>query len=412
MLHENLRVTTQHNVRTATGHVGGHGHVAGQAGLGDDAALFLVVLRVQHVVLDALAGEQLREVLRTLDGGGAHQDRLALFHMLRNIFGHGGELGFLGLVNQVVVVLADVGLVRRDRHNAKLVNLVELSCLGFSGTGHAGELVVEAEIVLQGDGGQGLVLVLDLHALFGLDGLVHALVVATARQDAAGEGVNDEDFALADDVVLVALEEFLRLDGVVQVTHQLGVFGGIEVVNTQLILNEFHAFLGYTNGALALVHFVVDTLTHARGKLGEDGVELTGGVGGAGDDEGGPGFVNKNGVNLIHDGVVVSTLHHLIDGLGHVVAQVVKAQLVVGAVGDVSVIGPLTFRRAHVGEDHADSEAEEAVNTAHHLRVTLRQVIVHGDNVDTLATQAVEVGRQNGGCLLYTSDAADDIALV
>ena len=35
----------------------------------------------------------------------------------------------------------------------------------------------------------------------GLDGLVHALVVAPARQHAAGELVDDDDLAVADDVV-------------------------------------------------------------------------------------------------------------------------------------------------------------------------------------------------------------------
>src|SRR3712207_8487556 len=50
-----------------------------------------------------------------------------------------------------------------------------------------------SEVVLQGDRGERLVLVLDLHPFLGLDGLVHALVVAPARQHAAGELVDDED---------------------------------------------------------------------------------------------------------------------------------------------------------------------------------------------------------------------------
>ena len=51
--------------------------------------------------------------------------------------------------------------------------------------------VVEAEVVLQRDGGEGLVLGLDLHALLRLDRLVDALVVAAADQDAAGVLVDD-----------------------------------------------------------------------------------------------------------------------------------------------------------------------------------------------------------------------------
>ena len=39
-----------------------------------------------------------------------------------------------------------------------------------AGTGHAGQLAVQAEVVLEGDGCEGLALVLDLDALLRLDG--------------------------------------------------------------------------------------------------------------------------------------------------------------------------------------------------------------------------------------------------
>ncbi len=45
----------QLDVRAAPGHVRGDGHGADPAGLGDDLGLHLVLLRVQHVVVDARA---------------------------------------------------------------------------------------------------------------------------------------------------------------------------------------------------------------------------------------------------------------------------------------------------------------------------------------------------------------------
>ena len=56
--------------------------------------------------------------------------------------------------------------------------------------------VVQPEVVLQGDRGERLVLLLDLHAFLGLDRLVHALVVPAPVQHAAGELVDDEDLAV------------------------------------------------------------------------------------------------------------------------------------------------------------------------------------------------------------------------
>ena len=60
------------------------------------------------------------------------------------------------------------------------VDLDELLLLGLRGAGHAGELLVEAEVVLQRDRGEGLVLLLDLHAFLRLDRLVEALRPAAA----------------------------------------------------------------------------------------------------------------------------------------------------------------------------------------------------------------------------------------
>ena len=61
--------------------------------------------------------------------------------------------------------------------------------------------VVQAEEVLEGNGGQGFALPFHLDALLGLDGLVEALVVAAAQHQAAGEFVDDDDFAVLDHVV-------------------------------------------------------------------------------------------------------------------------------------------------------------------------------------------------------------------
>src|SRR5437016_3669761 len=75
-------------------------------------------------------------------------------------------------VPRVVALGRHVG---RDRHHVELVDLPELVRLGHRGAGHPGELLVEAEVILQRDRGEGLRLLLDLHAVLlvlGLDGLV------------------------------------------------------------------------------------------------------------------------------------------------------------------------------------------------------------------------------------------------
>ena len=102
----------------------------GWPGALDDVGLALVVLGVQHLVGDALAPEQLAQVLRHLDRDGADQHRLADLVAVVDVVDHGGELLLLGLEDQVVLVVAGDGHVGRDRHDLEAVDLVELGGLG------------------------------------------------------------------------------------------------------------------------------------------------------------------------------------------------------------------------------------------------------------------------------------------
>ncbi len=394
---EELDVAAEHDVGTTAGHVGRDGDSATPAGLGDDVRLGLVVLRIEHVVRHLALGELPRQVLGTLDRGGAYQDRLALLVALHDIVHDGDVLGLLGLVDQVGLVLTDHRAVGRNGHHAELVDLVQLGRLGLGGTGHPGELLVEPEVVLQRDGRQRLVLGLDLDMLLGLDGLVHALVVAPAHQHAAGELVDDDDLTVAHDVVLVAQEQFLGLQAVVQVADQGRVGGLVQVLDAQLVLDELHADLVHTDGALAEVHLVVDVLLHQWREPGELAVPAGGAVGRARDDQRGAGLVDQDGVDLVDDAVVVAALHHLLDGVSHVVAQVVEAELVVRAVGDIGCIRRPTLVGRQPGKNDADIQAEEAVHAAHLLAVAFGQVVVDGDQVHAPARQRVQVGRQYGG---------------
>ena len=125
-----------------------------------------------------------RDALGLLDRDRADQDRLAALVALLDLLDDRVELLALGLVDDVRVVVADHGAVGRDDQDVEVVDLGELRRLGVGGAGHAGELLVHAEVVLEGDRRERLVLALDLDALLGLDRLVQA--VATSAGPASG----------------------------------------------------------------------------------------------------------------------------------------------------------------------------------------------------------------------------------
>ncbi len=179
----------------------------------------------KRLVLDAALVEQARELLGAFDGHGADEAGLARRVALGHVVGHGVELRLHRAVDEVVLVLSGDRAVRRDGHDRQLVDLAELGVLGHGRAGHAGELLVEAEVVLQRDGGQRLVLLAHEHALLGLERLVQALGVAAALHDAAGELVDDLHLAVHHDVVHVAVEQELRLERLLQVVRPAGRTG-------------------------------------------------------------------------------------------------------------------------------------------------------------------------------------------
>ena len=90
----------------------------------------------------------------------------------------------------------------------------------------------------------------------------------------------------------------------------------------------------------------------------------------------------------------MAALHHVFEAILHVVAQIVEAVFVVGAVGDVAGIGDLAFGVVEAVDDHAGGQAEEAVDLAHPVGVAAGEVVVDGDDVDALAGQRVEIDRE------------------
>ena len=92
----------------------------------------------------------------------------------------------------------------------------------------------------------------------------------------------------------------------------------------------------------------------------------------------------------------MTTLNTLLGTGDHVVAQVIEAELGVGAVGDVGLIGRALKLERHVVLQQTDGHAQILVDAAHPLGVALSQIVVNGNDVHTLAGDGVEVAGQRG----------------
>jgi len=131
--------------------------------------------------------------------------------------------------------------VRRDDGHFELVSAVELGGFRLGRAGHAGEFFVEAEIVLQGDGGERLVLALDLDALFRLDRLMESVRPAAAGHRAPRELVHDDHLALFDEVMVVETIERVRLQSLFDAVEHFHVRRVVEVADAEQAFGLVHA---------------------------------------------------------------------------------------------------------------------------------------------------------------------------
>ena len=391
-----LGVAAKQDIGTTASHVRRDGNSALATRLGNDLRLTLVELGVEDVVLDSALGKNARELLGILDGDGTDQARLTLGVTLLDVGGNGSELCVDRAVHEIVMIHSLDRLIGRDHLNGDVIDLAELRVLGHGGTGHAGELVIHEEVVLESDGGERLVLLANDHAFLGLDGLVQALGVAPALHNAAGELIDNLDLAVDNNILLVAVEHVLRLQRLLKMVDELTRDVGIDVFDAQVRLDLLQAFVGGRDGVLGLIHLEVDVRRKTADGTSEVLISARGLGAGARDNKRGAGLIDKNGVCLVDDGVVVAALNSLVRSGDHVVAKIIEAKLGVRAVGDVGLIGGLLEVELHAVLDEADLHAQEAVDAAHPLRVALRKVIVDGNDVHALARDGVEIAGERG----------------
>jgi hypothetical protein len=133
----------------------------------------------------------------------------------------------------------------------------ELGGFRFRRARHTGELLEHAEIILESDGGESLILALDLDAFFGLDGLVQAVRPAPAGHHAAGEFVNDDNFAVFNHVLHIATIERVRLDRGLDVVLERPVFRVGDIADAEQVLDFRPAFVGDRDVAMFFIDYKV-----------------------------------------------------------------------------------------------------------------------------------------------------------
>ena len=169
-----------------------------------------MILGVQHRVLETGAGEQSRQRFGGVDTRGPHQHRIAQLVQSLGLFDDGVVFLPSRFVDEILSVIARDRAIRGDHGDGETIDLVELVLFRFGRAGHAGQLFVHAEVILDRDGGECLRFALDLHAFLGFDGLMQPLTPAAARHGTSGELIHDEHLPFLHHVIDVLVVQRVR----------------------------------------------------------------------------------------------------------------------------------------------------------------------------------------------------------
>ena len=447
-----FRVAAQKNIRSAPGHVGRDRDCAEAPCLRHDFRLALMVLGVEDIVFDAVANEKTGNLFRFIDGDRADQNGLTLFVPLDDLTDDRLFLSFHGRKDPVVHIHTADGLVGGDLNDIERIDRAELPFLRLGGTRHTRELFIETEIVLERNGGVGLVFLAHLDALFRLDRLMQAVRVAASDHETTRELVYDHDLAVVDDILLVEMEQVMRLECLLNVMVERSVrdIGNIfhaeesfrlfcavlrQAHLTVLALDDIIPFKRFcrrdllrgrgallsARSLLRLFEIVVKAARQRADKLIHALIQIGRLIPLPGDDERRSGLVDQNGVHLVDDREIEFTLHHELQIVLEIVPEVVKPELVVGAVSDVAGVSRTLLLVVHAGNDHADGEPHELVNFPHPLCVTAGEVIVDRNDMDAFSRKGFQIGGKGrnerfafarlhlGNTALEQTDAAHDL---
>ena len=337
------------------------------AGVRHDLRFQLMELGVQHLMRNALLSQKAGQLFGSLDGNGAHQYGLSLRMSLFHRFHDGVKLFLSRFVYGVLMVDSLHRLVGGDLHHVHAVDIPEFLFLGQRRTGHARFFLKFIEEVLEGDGGKGFTLSLNLHVLLRLNGLMQAVRITPSRHDTARELIHDQHLVILHHIILVAEHQVVGAQRQNDVVLDLQVLRIGQVLNLEELLHLGHTALGQVDHLILFIDDEVPglLLLHAHdgvqlGKvlhvlaplhlLGQDvaGLIQSGGLAAlSGNDQRGSCFIDQHRVHLIDDGIVQIPQHQLLLIDDHVVSQVIEAQLVIGHIGDVLGVFRAPLLRLH-----------------------------------------------------------------
>ncbi len=220
-----------------------------------------MILGVQHLVRDARRIEIVAHELVVLDRDRADEHWLALLVELFDPLGHCAILPGRSLEDEIIKVFSRRGPVRRDDDHIEPIDGEKFFLARERGTGHARDLLVHAEIILERDRGIGACLFFYQYAFFCFNRLVQTFAPTATGLHTAREFVNNHNLTILHDVLFILVEECRGAHRGLEVMRIFDTAFGVEIFHPEGLFGFLHPRFGYLDGFLLLVDRIILILT-------------------------------------------------------------------------------------------------------------------------------------------------------
>src|SRR5208283_3963091 len=230
-------IATEYDVGSPARHVCSYGHCAKTPGLGHNLSLLLMVFRIQHGMLNAFFLQHAAKKFRFLYRGRSHERRLAFLVALLDLRNYSIEFDILGLVNNIREVRPNQRPVSRYHQNFEIIYLCKFGGLSVGSTGHARELIIHPEKILECYSGESLVFTGYLNTLFCLNSLVKPVTPPSARHNPSRKFIDYDHLTVFYDILHVSLVEVVGPQRLKDVMNQLYIIRFIKITDAEKSLN-------------------------------------------------------------------------------------------------------------------------------------------------------------------------------
>ena len=169
------RIIIQLDICTTARHVGSNGHRSVYTCISYDFRFLLMILGIEHVMLDSLSLEHSAQELRYFDRDRTDEHRLSFGMCPLYFLYYCFIFFFLCLIYSIFKVDTLYRFIRRDLDNVHSIDIPELFLLSERCTGHTTLLVKFIKQVLESDRSQSLALPADFHMFLCLNCLMETV---------------------------------------------------------------------------------------------------------------------------------------------------------------------------------------------------------------------------------------------